>query len=62
MYGIIMLFGTVFPLAPLVALICNMVDVRVDGYRILWKNRRYIAQRAEDIGQFLFQFLFQFLV
>ncbi|XP_063683764.1 anoctamin-7-like isoform X24 [Bolinopsis microptera] len=59
MYGIIMLFGTVFPLAPLVALICNMVDVRVDGYRILWKNRRYIAQRAEDIG--IWQYILEFL-
>ncbi|KAL5268481.1 hypothetical protein ACHWQZ_G002375 [Mnemiopsis leidyi] len=59
MYGIIMLFGTVFPLAPLVALICNMVDVRVDGYRILWKNRRYIAQRAEDIG--IWQYILELL-
>ena len=50
MYGFIMLFGAVFPLAPLVALLCNVIDVRIDGYRILWKNRRYIAQRAEDIG------------
>lgn len=59
MYGIIMLFGAVFPLAPLVALITNMVDVRVDGYRILWKNRRYIAQRAEDIG--IWQYILEFL-
>ena len=59
MYGIIMLFGAVFPLAPLVALITNLVDVRVDGYRLLWKNRRYIAQRAEDIG--IWQYILEFL-
>ena len=50
MYGMVMLFGAAFPLAPLVAMICNLVDIRIDAHRLLWENRRYIAQRAEDIG------------
>jgi len=59
MYGMVMLFGAAFPLAPLVALICNMVDVRIDAHRLLWENRRYIAQRAEDIG--IWQYILEFL-
>ena len=45
------LFAAAFPLAPLIALVTNMFDLRLDARRLLWKNRRPVAFRAEDIGK-----------
>ncbi len=44
------MFTAAFPLAPLVALITNLIDVRVDAKRLLWFNRRPVAFIASDIG------------
>ncbi|KAK7489895.1 hypothetical protein BaRGS_00018917, partial [Batillaria attramentaria] len=55
-YGFLMLFATSFPLAPLLALVTNMFDVRVDAKRLLWWYRRPIAFVAQDIGMW-FQIL-----
>ncbi|XP_076446692.1 anoctamin-7-like isoform X2 [Babylonia areolata] len=49
-YGFLMLFATSFPLAPLLALLTNMIDLRVDAKRLLWWYRRPIADVAQDIG------------
>uniref|UniRef100_A0A7M5WJ25 Anoctamin n=2 Tax=Clytia hemisphaerica TaxID=252671 RepID=A0A7M5WJ25_9CNID len=49
-YGYLMMFAAAFPLAPLIALITNLIDMRVDARRMLWFNRRPFAERAEDIG------------
>jgi len=49
-YGFLMLFAAAFPLAPLIALLTNAIDMKVDGRRLLWTNRRPVAFRAEDIG------------
>ncbi|XP_013793719.2 anoctamin-1-like, partial [Limulus polyphemus] len=49
-YGYLMLFAASFPLAPLLALIINIIDLRVDGKRLLWWNRRPIPFRDNDIG------------
>ncbi|XP_028401787.1 anoctamin-4-like isoform X2 [Dendronephthya gigantea] len=49
-YGFLMLFAAAFPLAPLIALVTNMFDLRLDARRLLWTNRRPVAFRAEDIG------------
>ncbi|KAK7097648.1 hypothetical protein V1264_004595 [Littorina saxatilis] len=49
-YGFLMLFATSFPLAPLLALLTNMFDLRVDAKRLLWWYRRPIAHVAQDIG------------
>lgn len=45
------LFAAAFPLAPLIALVTNMFDLRLDAKRLLWTNRRPVAFRAEDIGK-----------
>lgn len=49
-YGFLMLFATSFPLAPLLALLTNLFDLRVDAKRLLWWYRRPIAHVAQDIG------------
>ncbi|EDO41719.1 predicted protein, partial [Nematostella vectensis] len=49
-YGFLMLFAAAFPLAPLIALLSNLIDMKIDARRLLWVNRRPIAYRAEDIG------------
>ncbi|XP_048243389.1 anoctamin-4-like isoform X2 [Haliotis rufescens] len=49
-YGFLMLFAASFPLAPLLALITNLIDIRVDAKRMLWFNRRPVAFIAQDIG------------
>ena len=44
------LFAASFPLAPLLALLTNLFDIRVDAWRMLWWYQRPIAVIAEDIG------------
>lgn len=46
----VQLFAAAFPLAPLIALLTNAIDMKVDAARLLWTNRRPVAFRAEDIG------------
>lgn len=49
-YGFLMLFAAAFPLAPLIALLTNAIDMKIDASRLLWIDRRPVAFRAEDIG------------
>lgn len=49
-YGFLMLFAASLPLAPLLALLTNFVDIRVDARRMLWWYRRPLAIIAQDIG------------
>lgn len=49
-YGYLMLFAASFPLAPLLALLFNVIDLRVDAKRLLWWNRRPTPFRDNDIG------------
>ncbi|XP_073830259.1 anoctamin-6 isoform X1 [Musca autumnalis] len=49
-FGFITLFGLAFPLAPLLALINNVIEVRLDAVKMLKFIRRPVAQRARDIG------------
>lgn len=48
---ILQLFAAACPLAPLIALGTNMVDLRIDARRLLWLNRRPIPLRTQDIGK-----------
>ncbi|KAL3878156.1 hypothetical protein ACJMK2_030526, partial [Sinanodonta woodiana] len=50
LYGFLMLFAASFPLAPLLAMLVLVIDIRVDAKRLLWWNRRPVAFIAEDIG------------
>ncbi|XP_060078279.1 anoctamin-10-like [Ylistrum balloti] len=49
-YGFLMLFAASLPLAPLIALLTLVIDIRVDAKRMLWWYRRPIAMVAQDIG------------
>lgn len=48
-----MLFGIVWPLAPLAALINNWIELRGDAAKICVDTRRPIPSRAESIGPWL---------
>jgi anoctamin-5 len=50
MYGYLMIFATAFPLAPLVALLTNIFDLRLDAKRLVWHTRRPVAEIAHNIG------------
>ncbi|KAG0348045.1 Anoctamin-7 [Podila humilis] len=49
-FGFCTLFVTAFPIAPIFALINNVLEIRVDAYKLLTQHRRPIAQAAQDIG------------
>merc|ERR1711916_76261 len=49
-FGYITLFASAFPLAPILALINNIVEIRTDAYRLLTSTQRAESNGAEDIG------------
>eukprot|EP00002_Diphylleia_rotans_P002752 TRINITY_DN1177_c0_g1_i1.p1 TRINITY_DN1177_c0_g1~~TRINITY_DN1177_c0_g1_i1.p1 ORF type:complete len:696 (+),score=177.06 TRINITY_DN1177_c0_g1_i1:52-2139(+) len=49
-YGYVTLFAAAFPLAPLIALLNNIVEIRTDAMKMLKETRRPEYQAAEDIG------------
>lgn len=49
-YGFVTIFVAAFPLAPLFALLNNVLEMRLDARKILTLHRRPVAQRVKDIG------------
>merc|ERR1712070_75779 len=49
-FGYATLFVASFPLAPLMALVNNYVEIRIDGWKLCQNSRRPIPSGAEDIG------------
>lgn len=49
-YGFITLFVAAFPLAPLFALLNNIIEIRLDATKYTVDYRRPLAARAQDIG------------
>uniref|UniRef100_A0A8D9FI56 Anoctamin n=1 Tax=Cacopsylla melanoneura TaxID=428564 RepID=A0A8D9FI56_9HEMI len=49
-YGFVVLFITAFPLAPLLALINNMFETRLDAQKFLKYYRRPVPHRVTNIG------------
>lgn len=47
------LFVASFPLAPLFALLNNIIEIRLDAKKFVTELRRPIAAKAKDIGLFL---------
>uniref|UniRef100_F1LEB9 Anoctamin n=1 Tax=Ascaris suum TaxID=6253 RepID=F1LEB9_ASCSU len=43
-------FNEDFPLAPLLALVIGLIDIRIDARRLVWFNRRPVAFIATNIG------------
>ncbi|KAI9330062.1 calcium-activated chloride channel-domain-containing protein [Obelidium mucronatum] len=58
-FGFISLFSCAFPLAPLFALVSNLVELRIDAYKLLVQYRRPFSSRTQDIG--LVQPLMQYI-
>ena len=40
-----------FPLAPLFALINNVIEIRLDAYKLVTQWKRPVAARAQNIGK-----------
>nr|8QZC_A Chain A, Anoctamin-1 [Mus musculus]8QZC_B Chain B, Anoctamin-1 [Mus musculus] len=49
-FGFVTLFVASFPLAPLFALLNNIVEIRLDAKKFVTELRRPVAIRAKDIG------------
>ena len=49
-YGFVTLFVSAFPLAPLLALINNVFEIRLDAYKYTTQMRRPLATQVSDIG------------
>uniref|UniRef100_A0A7N6BHH3 Anoctamin n=1 Tax=Anabas testudineus TaxID=64144 RepID=A0A7N6BHH3_ANATE len=49
-FGFITLFVASFPLAPLLALINNIIEVRVDAWKLTTQFRRPVAAKAHSLG------------
>ncbi|XP_075993061.1 anoctamin-5 isoform X1 [Genypterus blacodes] len=49
-FGFITLFVASFPLAPLLALINNVIEIRVDAWKLTTQFRRPVASKAHSIG------------
>lgn len=64
-FGMVTLFVASFPLAPLFALLNNIIEIRLDAKKFVTELRRPIASRAKDIGLYLhtdFQYINSFLL
>ncbi|XP_030622079.1 anoctamin-6 [Chanos chanos] len=49
-FGFVTLFVASFPLAPLLALVNNLFEIRVDAWKITTQFRRIVPEKAQDIG------------
>nr|XP_033783925.1 anoctamin-5 isoform X3 [Geotrypetes seraphini] len=49
-FGFITLFVASFPLAPLLALMNNILEIRVDSWKLTTQHRRPVAAKAHSIG------------
>uniref|UniRef100_A0A6M2E3R9 Anoctamin n=1 Tax=Xenopsylla cheopis TaxID=163159 RepID=A0A6M2E3R9_XENCH len=49
-YGFVTIFVAAFPLAPLFALLNNILEMRLDAKKLLTFYRRPVTQRVRDIG------------
>ncbi|KAG9333794.1 hypothetical protein JZ751_010109 [Albula glossodonta] len=50
LFGFVTLFVASFPLAPLLALLNNLFELRVDAWKITTQFRRIVPEKAQDIG------------
>ncbi len=52
-FGFITLFVVAFPLGPLFAFLNNIIEIRIDAFKVLTQFRRPLAKRVQDIGIWL---------
>jgi diacylglycerol kinase len=58
-YGFVTLFAAAFPLAPLLALFNNVIEIRTDAIKLVTSTARPSPKAAQDIGSW--QRIFEFL-
>ena len=49
-FGFITLFVVAFPLGPLFAFLNNVLEIRIDAFKVITQFRRPLPKRAQDIG------------
>lgn len=49
-YGYVVMFAVAFPLAPLIAFVMVVIEVRIDAYKLCYLTRRPFPIPAQDIG------------
>lgn len=49
-FGFVTLFVASFPLAPVLALVNNLFEIRVDAWKLTTQFRRVVPEKAQDIG------------
>lgn len=49
-FGYVTFFSVAFPLAPLLAMLNNFVEIRGDAYKLCYNTRRPVARKAGGIG------------
>lgn len=51
-FGFTTIFVAAFPLAPLLALLNNIIEIRLDAYKFVTQWRRPLPSQAKDIGNY----------
>ena len=49
-FGFVTIFGTAFPLAPLLAMLSNIIEIRGDAFKMCRLIRRPEFERKQDLG------------
>lgn len=52
------IFVAAFPLAPLLALINNIFEIRLDAIKMVSLERRLVPKKTNDIGKYCFVLVF----
>lgn len=52
-YGYVTLFVAACPIAPFMAYVSNLIEIRADGHKLLHIYRRVIPMGAQDVGTWL---------
>lgn len=52
-FGFITLFVVAFPLGPLFAFLNNILEIRIDAFKVLTQLKRPLPKPAKDIGIWL---------
>lgn len=49
-FGFITIFAVAFPLGSLFSLINNILEIKIDAFKILTQFKRPLPKKAQDIG------------
>lgn len=52
-FGYVALYSTIWPLAPLMALVNNWLELRSDAFKVTTHTRRPVPVRSDTIGPWL---------